>query len=94
MDGAERTRRAEELALAAAYATVLDDTRDACAARVGRILGNHRDRPCRAMCGAIAAADTVSVHDTEVVVDDCVADMDHGLLLRSDRKDGAGRTDL
>lgn len=94
MNGAERTRRAEELALAAADAPVFDDTRDACATRVAGIFADHRNSTCRTMCGAVAAAHAVCIDNAEVIIDDSVADMDHSLLLRSDWKDGSCRAYL
>lgn len=93
MDGADRTGRAEILALAAADTTVLDDTGDERRLAVALDLADHRDGPCRAMRRAGTAVDAIGIGDTEIVVHQCAADMDHGLLLLRDGKDGSGGTD-
>ena len=94
MDGADRTGRAEILALAAADTAVLDDTGDERRLAVALDLADHRDGPCRAMRRAGAAVDSVGIGDTEIVVHDRAADVDHRLLLLCDGKDGSGGTDL
>ena len=94
MDGADRTRRAKVLALAAADTTVLDDAGNERRLAVILDLADHRNGSRRAMGCAGTAVHALGIGDTEIVVNNCATDMDHGLLFLSDGKDGSGGTDL
>lgn len=94
MDGADRTRRAKVLALAAADTTVLDDAGNERRLAVILDLADHRNGSRRAMGCAGTAVHALGIGDTEIVVNNRATDMDHGLLFLSDGKDGSGGTDL
>ena len=66
--GADRAGRAEVLARSAADALLLVDRRDSWALIVPGILPYHADRSDRAVAGAVAAPDSVTVDNAEVVV--------------------------
>lgn len=94
MDGADRARRAEILALAAADATFLDDARDERRRIVALHLTHHRDGAGGTMGRAATAAGFPLAGEAEIVIHDGTADMDHGLLLFIYRENRSGRAYL
>ena len=94
MDGADRTGRAEILALAAADAAFLDYARDERGLIVSLHLADHRNGSHRAMRGTCSATHAFRIRNTQVVIDGSAADVDHGFFFLGNRENGTGGTDL